>query len=292
LADIEKGRRFSHIYLDKGEPINDSPKARFRISKLASVQFPASKYERGRYTKDHAELAQERIENELGIRFATRSTAGVPQRSWERFFDRISVFELLDTITVLTSYLRNSYSLDESAFIGGLRRIFKEENLAFEIDDLGGVHPLVDTAFNSLRLSSIAALSEERYSATAQNVEAIDFYLLQEPADYIGAIRSTFGANENLFKLMYKVPRLDSRTAGEKLGRDLQALYSDHPTLQSAAAKSLESFKDWINAAHFYRHEQGIETPNQPTEEAAILLVSQGLSFVRWLAQIDRGKKS
>lgn len=292
MTDIEKGRRFSYIYLDRGEPNKDSPKARFRIAKLASAQCPASKYERNRRTTDHAKLAQERIENELGIKFATKSAAGSLHRNWEWFFNRISLYEVLDTVTIVTSYLRDSYRRDEGAFIEGVQRIFREENLAYEIDDVGGVHPLVDSAFSAARLSSVAALSEERYSATAQCVEAIDLHLLQEPVDYIGAIRSAFGANENLFKLMYKVPRLDSRTAGEKLGKDLQALYSGHPTLQSAAAKSLESFKDWINAAHFYRHEQGVEAPNQPTEEAAILLVSQGLSFVRWLAQIDRNKGS
>ncbi|MBO9410239.1 MULTISPECIES: hypothetical protein [unclassified Ruegeria] len=291
LAEIEKGQRFSHIYVDKGAPLKDSKKARFRISKLASTYFPETKLQGNYRTFDHAKYAQEFIENELGVRFATQSTTGMLVKSWEWFFNRITVLELLDTVTILVMYRRNQ-SMDVSSFVDGVRRVFKDENLAYDVDEDGGVHPLVDSAFSASRQSSIAALNEERYSATSKCVETIDFHLMQEPVDYIGAIRSAFSANENLFKLMYKVPRLDARSAGEKLGRELQALYSDHPTLQAASGKSLESFKDWINAAHFYRHEQGIETPNQPTEEAAILLVSQGLSFVRWLAQIDRNKGS
>ncbi|WP_291733746.1 hypothetical protein [Leisingera sp. F5] len=81
---------------------------------------------------------------------------------------------------------------------------------------------------------------------------------------------------------------MDARTAGDKIGKDQQALYAAHPTLQSVSAKTLEGFKDWINAAHFYRHEQGVEEPNQPAEEVAVLLISQGLSYTRWLAQLDR----
>ncbi len=292
LAEIEKGQRFTQVYVNKGAPLKDSEKARFRLSKLANAHCPEPRWERNRRTFDHAKYAQERIENELGMKFATRSASGMLVSDWEMYFSRITVLELLDTITVLATYLREAYNRDESVFVSGAQRIFREENLAFEIDDQGGVHPLIDGAFSSERLSSIAALRDERYSATVKSVEAVDFHLLQEPVDYIGAIRSAFAANENLFKLMYNVPRLDARTAGEKLGRDLQSLYSDHPTSQSAAAKSLGSFKEWINASHFYRHEQGVEVHNQPTEEAAVLLVSQGLSFVRWLAQLDRIKLS
>ena len=76
--------------------------------------------------------------------------------------------------------------------------------------------------------------------------------------------------------------------AGDKIGKSLQSINGGHPTQQSANAKLLESYKHWINAAHFYRHEEGGEEPSQPSEDLAILMVSQGLSFVRWLAGIDR----
>jgi len=44
---------------------------------------------------------------------------------------------------------------------------------------------------------------------------------------------------------------------------------------------------DWIEAAHFYRHEPGMEEPAQPPLELAIELVSVGAAFIRRLAGLD-----
>lgn len=288
MEDTDQGKRFSHIYVSHDTPGKDSKKARFRLSKLVEKQCPGPSSSRSGSSFDHAKYAQERLENELGLKFGSRSTTGHLIKSWEWYFNRITVVEMLDSITVLATYLKDSYGRDQKKLLEETRRIFKEENLAYEIDDLGGVHPFIDGSFSATAQSAILALSGERYSATADCVNGIDDCLLQDPSDYIGAIRRVFGASENLFKLMFSVPRLDARTVGDKLGKQQQALYSAHPTLQSASAKTLEGFKDWINAAHFYRHEQGVQSPNQPTEEFAILLISQGLSYVRWLAQMDQ----
>ena len=285
------GRRFSHIYINAGVPVKDSEKARFRLSKLAEDTFPHSKYNGRSHTPNFKSGAVQRIERELGIKFASKSTQGTFYEVWEWFFRRIPITEMLDTITVLVDELNSSYGRKVEDFILSARRIFKEENLAYEIDDEGGVHPLIDGAFSANKQASIMALSEPRYKATATCVEAIDGFLLEEPPDYKGAIRAIFGANENLFKLIYNLPRLDGRGAGDKIGKDQQALYDSHPVLQAVGVKTLDAFKSWINAAHFYRHEEGVEEPNQPSEEVAILLISQGLSYVRWLAQIDRLKR-
>ena len=197
---------------------------------------------------------------------------------------------MLDTITVVAASLHSEYSKDDrrGRFLAEARRILKEENLAYEIDEIGGVHPLVDATFSAAMDSAISGMDNPRYAASAECVNRIDGYLLQDPQDFIGAIRAVFGACENTFKLMYGVPRLDAKTAGERIGGDQQRFYTEHPTLQAASAKTLEAFKQWVNAAHFYRHEQGVEEPNQPAPEVAILLVSQGLSFVRWLTALDQ----
>ena len=54
-----------------------------------------------------------------------------------------------------------------------------------------------------------------------------------------------------------------------------------------AASKLLSAFKDWINAAHFYRHEPGHQDPAQPPLMLAVQMVSVGASFIRWLAELD-----
>lgn len=292
MSDKAIGKRFSHVYLVRGEPEKDSEKARFRLAKLAERSCPPAKPGRHGSSFDYDKQAQARIENELGVKFGTRSTAGTLVRSWEWYFNKVSVTEMLDTITVVAASLYNEYMTDDKSgrFLQEARRILKEENLAYEIDEIGGVHPLVDATFSVAMESAISGLDDPRYAASAACINRIDGYLLQNPQDFIGAIRAVFGACENTFKLMYGVPRLDAKTAGEHTGRDQQSLYKDHPNLQAASAKTLEGFKQWVNAAHFYRHEQGVEEPNQPAPEVAILLISQGLSFVRWLAVLDRKK--
>lgn len=290
MSEKAIGERFSHVHLVRGEPEKDSKKARFRLAKLAQRSFPTAQISRYGHAIDYNHQAQERIENELGIQFGTRSTTGNLVRSWEWYFNKVSVTEMLDTITVVAASLHIEYIKDDTRgrFLDEARRILKEENLAYEIDEVGGVHPLVDATFSAAIRSAISGLDDPRYAASAECISRVDGCLLQNPQDFIGAIRAVFGACENTFKLMYCVPRLDAKTAGERIGRDQQSLYDGYPTSQQASAKTLEGFKQWVNAAHFYRHEQGVEEPNQPVAELAILLVSQGLSFVRWLTVLDR----
>jgi hypothetical protein len=49
----------------------------------------------------------------------------------------------------------------------------------------------------------------------------------------------------------------------------------------------VDAFRDWVDAAHFYRHEAGREAVAQPPLSLAILLISAGASFLRWLAEFD-----
>ncbi|WHZ37509.1 hypothetical protein [Sagittula sp. MA-2] len=291
MSEKEQGKRYSHLYLLRGEPEKDSKRARFRLSKLAEQYFAPAGYKGKRRSPDYQKRAIESIESEIGIQFASRSQSGRYLERWDWFFKRVEITILLDVVTILSGEFKYRESGAKERFLEHIRRIFKEENLAYEIDAEGGVHPLIDSAFTSGKQLAISGLASPRYIATAQSLEKIDGSLLEDPADYKGAIRSVFGACENLFKLMYGVPRLDSQKAGELIGKDQQSLYSAHPTLQAASSKMLESFKDWINSAHFYRHEEGTEEPNQPAEEVAILLISQGLSYVRWLAKLDTLKE-
>lgn len=288
MAKVEQGKRFSLLYMTVGTPFKDSKKTRYRIAKLLEGEFPSlSLAQKRRHAPDHAKNAQDLLENEVGRQFRS-NIGGLMYSSWTAYTQKVTVPEFLDTITILVSYLRSCEAKNETNLVQQAQRIFKEENMAYEIDDLGGIHPLVDGAFGAAKLSAIVALSSDRYSGTAELVDAIDACLLQDPVDYIGAIRAVFGANENLFKLMFGVQQLKADNAAKYIGPKQQAKYEGHPNLKAASSKTLEGFKDWINAAHFYRHEQGEETLSQPREEFAILMVHQGLAFVRWLAQLDQ----
>jgi hypothetical protein len=68
----------------------------------------------------------------------------------------------------------------------------------------------------------------------------------------------------------------------------VQKLYAADPVATMAGARLAQSFADWVDAAHPYRHGQKSEEPVEPPEELAVLLVSQGASFVRWLVDLDQ----
>ena len=109
----------------------------------------------------------------------------------------------------------------------------------------------------------------------------------EAPPDGKRAIRAVFSSAEGLFRLMFpNSPRL---TAGEVQKHEplLQQLHAKDQKAKGAASKLLHSFKGWIDAAHFYRHEAGQEEPAQPPLTLTVQMVSVGASFVRWLAELD-----
>ena len=55
---------------------------------------------------------------------------------------------------------------------------------------------------------------------------------------------------------------------------------------QGAAEQLVQSFRDWINACHKYRHGHNQEEPVEPPIELAIALVGNGLNYARWLTTL------
>ncbi|PRY91715.1 hypothetical protein [Donghicola tyrosinivorans] len=278
------GERFSILYLQPAELQMDSDRARFRIAKQIEKFFADDSRPSG---SSLSMAARDAVESLIGIPFKTPHTS---VHTWEKFVGRIEFADVLDVITVLTGVLRNIWGNNSRSvfFILAVRRIFSETNLAYEIDDLGGVHPLIDAAFSKGVASAIRSLDEPRYAATARLVKRIDSCLLDESLDYVGGVRAIFGACENLFKLMFDVPRLDAKSVCQKLQPSVQSLYATRKAELGPNMKMLNSFQQWIDSAHFFRHEPGHETVETTSAELGQLLISQGLGYVRWLAQIDK----
>jgi hypothetical protein len=64
----------------------------------------------------------------------------------------------------------------------------------------------------------------------------------------------------------------------------LQAAHAGDSVVLRASGKILNSFKEWVEAAHFYRHEQGVA---EPPLTLAVYLASTGAPHLRWLAELD-----
>jgi hypothetical protein len=102
------------------------------------------------------------------------------------------------------------------------------------------------------------------------------------------AVRGTFNALEAVFRLKCpRAPKLTRQDAQERLTPLLRKAHAEDRAASSASGKLPTTFKEWIDAAHFYRHEQGMpDKIAQPPLQLAILL-STGPAHLRWSAELD-----
>lgn len=268
--DVPVGKRYSEIYIDRGQPVQDHPRMRFRLAAL--IQDTELFWMNETLGKE--------AEKKLGLRTPYSTTS-----SWKKTLADWDLRDVLDLITVAGRLLRNARGPGATKIWAALiNQIFLDLNIAYRVDEQSGVHPYPDEEFSRAMAATIAALQSPKY-ANALNEFEIGSKAIS--ADNKNAVRRTFASAEGLFRVMFpKSPRL---TAGEvdQLSAILDKLYGNDSAAAGAARKILASFKDWIDACHFYRHESGQQEVSQPSLSLTVHLVSSGASFIRLLAELD-----
>jgi hypothetical protein len=276
--DRPVGKLFSHVYVDRGVSRNDSPKFRRR---LAAVLTSFNDLDDG--------LAA-MIPREIGV--DVRWNGG---HRWAEFFRDAELSDVFDVITIVFRYFtaKRVAAMYEPAtaeiWLTEVGRMLVEENLHFSVDQAGGVHYRADQEFSAVTAAAIDGLGKPRYANARAQFEQALVALAENPVNRKQAVRCIFNAAEGIFRLMFpRAPRLGSKEAQQALEPILQRLYAQDKAALSAASKMLGSFQEWIDAAHFYRHEHGVEEPSQPPIELAIHLISTGSSYIRWLIHLDQ----
>jgi hypothetical protein len=274
--EVPIGARFSHVYLERGAPVEDSQRVRRRVAALIDT------------IRDLEGFAGT-VPGELGVDIIWSGMGP----DWAHTLNRFSIRDFLDLVTVASRYLaskRRTGMFDTRAadlWIGTVRRIFEEENFGYTVDDAGGVHYRLDEDFARNRSATIGALQAPRYANVLDGFERGMAALAGAPPDGKGATRAVFAAVEGLFRQMVQnAPRLGAAEL-DGLMPILNRLYAADVTALRSSIKMLNSLKDWADAAHFYRHEQGVEAVAQPPSNLAVYLVSSGASHLRWLAELD-----
>jgi hypothetical protein len=216
---------------------------------------------------------------------------------WPPFLAKAELRDVLDSITIRYDNLRVGH-YDETGvdtrnakakFLTEARRIFAEEKVRYRIDDQGGVHFTVDGEFERSRVATLSELGQSRYSGVRELFESAFTAMDSTPA----AIRAIFFAVESLFRLMFpNSAQLNSGEVTKQLKPRIDAIYADQKPAVYVAQKQLAALQDWIDGAHFYRHEPGTEDPAQPPLDLAIYMVSQGAAHIRWLARLDGTARS
>jgi hypothetical protein len=276
------GFKYSELYVEKGERLRDSDTLRVRL---------------GAYIIQHLSYADGTIYGTLRQELGKAVPDNFAGNGITRFFTEAPLVALLNGVTVVRDaiyskatsgdYKDRVFFDDARSWIEFCQRAFKEENVAWEVDAQGGVHPLVDAEFSGAIQSTIAGLSDERLVPVKLLVEQTIESLNERPPATRNAVADVFSAVESAFKIVTDSrdsANISAPSARQKLTPLIEkALHGDR-VAQAAGTELLESLCAWFPAAHQYRHGQKGGPPNPPWE-LTVHLVSSGFTWIRWLAE-------
>src|SRR6516225_9906949 len=123
--------RYSQLYIERGRPDADSERARIRLSAILA-----------RIVSENWYPILSAIQEEVGIKIPA---GGDDAYKMKNVILTSSIRDLLDLITEVGKALQKPFYRSGSAseWLSESSRIFREENLAYHIDDDGIVHPFV-----------------------------------------------------------------------------------------------------------------------------------------------------
>ncbi|KAA0970825.1 hypothetical protein FPY71_10135 [Aureimonas fodinaquatilis] len=271
------GQRFSQVYLREPNFLPDSERLRNRLGIIYGIF-------------EDRTLFGNKLESELGVMLSRDHSY---TSSWPVILRQLQLRDVLDSITIRWNSISSVYpdrrEADRKRFIAQVRRVFVEEQVRYRIDDSAGVHFTQDSEFERSRIATITILGNPRYNSVRQLYEEAFICLDSLPPDGKGAIRHSFFAIEALFRLMFpKALQLNGSEVNKYVRPQSDVKYSEQEAAKNLARKQISSFIDWIDGAHFYRHEPGTEDPAQPPLELAVFMVSQVSGFIRWLVTFDQ----
>ena len=271
---MEENKRFSLIYLERGEPKRDSVRLRKRLGAFYEDKL------------DHYrdEIVKE-IHKELGVEVPlTLGGPNVPD-----LFEKAELRDILDSVTIIYTVLMESgHQLTASEWISFVRRAFREENLSYRVDNAGVVHYLVDEEFERNRISVLKSLEKKRYEGVRTALEDAYKHLDSDPMDTKAAVRSLFESIEILVRLMVpQTKNLNKWVVQNPLKEIAQKRYAQDEIASETINIIFDALGEWIHALHNYRHGQGKEKPVAPPLEFTVYVLSSGASFLRWLIELD-----
>lgn len=192
-SDRPMGARFTHVYVNRGEPSGDSERMRRRLGSLID---------------DFRDLGSDfsrAAEREQGI-----ATTWSSHKNWKQLLHEWPLQDVLDLVTIayrwlLRSEQTRSYQHHEreafNRWVQEVQRIFAEENVHYEADAKGGVHFRFDAEFATNSAAAIDALRDDRYANVLHAYRGAMDAFGEAPPDGKQAIRSIFSAIEGVFPL-------------------------------------------------------------------------------------------
>lgn len=278
MTERPTGQRYSHLYLEPGNPVYESKRLQKRVSAFFASNFSG-----------HGAVAYDLIEQEIGVSIPY---IGDSIDSVTEFLRTCSTDIFLDSITVICRALTESDeryghgNRSRSQWLTFIQRAFSEENSKFEVDVRGGVHPRVDAEFNAQRIATVKGLGDRRYIRIREHFEHVHEALAEIPPATNRAIRESYLANEEALKTLSPGATFETKALPHVLNPILESVHSG-PELISLRLM-VKAIGDFIAASQQYRHAQGKPTDPQASMETAVLMISTATFSLRWLLALDQ----
>ena len=271
------GRQFRLNYLRSPTTLQDSQRKRLRIKSVVNNII---------YWNNYNKFASF-VERSLGVEYA--------QHSQDKFWKSAEIGDILSLVTVFLEYHRTetspsrTYRDERNEIVLELRKTFAEENMRYRLDDSGGVHYLVDEIFEATVSSTLAGLGQSKFQgAKAALLIGLDSI---GPKNQSGKqlIRNIFEAAESVFLVIANdssLNRINEAAMDKYLKPIMLKKYSSVPDSSDKVERLLETYKPWVKAAHPYRHGVSFEAIHEAPLDIAISMSSQGMAFIRYMAQL------
>ena len=286
-ATPPSGKRFTSVHLEKWEPLEDSGRARARIGHFLE-----------------ARLRNYSVVQAVKETFGSGPARNLGDYNWKNYLTGLERRDFLDSIAVIHKAVNNQLNLYSSGGIADstereltdlstnwvpfCREVFRQEGLAYRIDDLGGVRPLVDAEFQREKHELLRSLSDPRYVNARHHLEAVHDSFGESPPNTRAAIKSVFETVEVLFQLVVGKKLNRGNIASDLLKKVLDIYAADSPR---AWIYTLRGWADWVDGMQLYRHVQGDQKSPRPSEAFAVYALSTGTAVARALLDIDKASK-
>lgn len=264
MNDGVDGVAFRFNYARAEEKLQDSARARRRLAVAVSDWFDGLQGQR----------LLKRIDRQLGVGF---------YRSFRDFFQNSDVLDVLSSVTVIWAECNNKPRLRAE-----IKQIFAEEDLAYRIDDEGGVHHLVDAEFAHLSAEILDGLGSAALVGAREALENALMHLNPERQSGKAVIRGIFEAAENAFLTVINgaARQLNKQALENYLKPLMMEKYQGVPDAEDKVNRQIAAIAAWVHTVHPYRHGASFEEEHEAPLDEAILSATTGMGIIRFLVKM------
>ena len=270
---LDPGGLYRHNYQRSATPLDDSITARRRLFSFFMKMVGET---------DRTDFVTS-VQEKLGIDY--------PGSDWgynhKSFWEREDIGVVLSAITIW--FRMHDKPRFKEFLVEHIQSIFDEEHLNYRMAPEGGIHPRVDDLFEQDRSATIAGLQDPRFTAARVALQKAFAHLKTNQPSGKGVIREVFEATESTYLVVVANPRvnnLNERSIESDLKPKLLARYASYTDAGDKVERLLTQFKHWAKTAHPFRHGTAEEQEHEAPIDIAVLMASEGMAFIRYLAAL------